>query len=843
MLTIKPIAKILFPFAIAAIPSNAWTQDNLLLSPPPSFETPCRADNPQTPGVWTCSAERGMRLPPNTQIRNSFAILHRATTSQGVLRAVLDLGKRPDFSLFFRAEFPQNIDEVDGYSVSLYRQTVDVHRWEAGFAMPTLPSASIPKNLRRIALRIETVGLHTTIKIFDVSDMDSPLLQLSPGQYESNAPILQLTLDDLTWHGVAMGYRAYKKQDPDTALRLWSFHPYDARPPRAMPANAIHPDAYARQHRHSYVIVPKKTPKSSDDAAARIQNACAHVRPSIFPHAKIYRCDHNTMTALVAGSTDNTLPPGLFWTEPRAGFAHSEYRKFAKELACRRPMHCRLSEPLDPNKTAKDADMVQAYLDAYAQTCASRFKRVRLENLGSTYLGHPMRALVLSNAKPDRPVVRVLINGSHHGMELLAADFAFDVLEQMCETSDDAKRDRYASWLDHVELWVLPVVNLDGLDMYFHISDHLGRKNGRGVFAANPRPQLPAQSFPERYRYGDASCAARYRPNAVNVGAGVDINRNYPLRWGATGELSSSNRPRNYWYRGAAPASEPETQSMMNAFHREQFAASMSYHTVSTRILSPYSIDALQNPPHDDDPLWQLALEMSKNSGVQPNGRPYEVVKNIYSVDGTDQDWFRFLSGTYAFLVEGPLHNPTGKRRRQAIETTRPTWETLIASAQTATIVRVRSTSGEPLVAKVEYDDIPLLNREIWLTRPEDGTHTMICTNNRTIAVTLANGMKKIQNAECKKGEATLVDFTFDLSSESLPSAFESLCHFGFCDTPMFGVDAYCDIAAGKTPRYPAQRYCVMGKRCLPAGASFHFGPLGTWTCNPREQSRYEDIL
>ena len=45
------------------------------------------------------------------------------------------------------------------------------------------------------------------------------------------------------------------------------------------------------------------------------------------------------------------------------------------------------------------------------------------------------------------------------------------------------------------------------------------------------------------------------------------------------------------------------------------------------------------------DQAWQLALRMAESAGKQASGKPYKVVKNLYSVDGTDQDWFRMISG------------------------------------------------------------------------------------------------------------------------------------------------------------------------------------------------------
>ena len=57
---------------------------------------------------------------------------------------------------------------------------------------------------------------------------------------------------------------------------------------------------------------------------------------------------------------------------------------------------------------------------------------------------------------------------------------------------------------------------------------------------------------------------------------------------------------------------------------------------------------------------------MAESAGMQANGKYYLVVKNLYSVDGTDQDWFRMAEGTTAYLIEGSLHNPSGAKRLEA---------------------------------------------------------------------------------------------------------------------------------------------------------------------------------
>ena len=548
-------------------------------------------------GKWKFEAGKGLRLDSQTDEKNSFWVSHIRTHQEGdttrgsVLRAEFSVGKRLDCSIFFRATFPEKLAEVNGYSVSINHEKVQFHRWEGGYPAPITEPTKLKYVPTKLRVYIFMRGLNTFAEIVDA---------------DTHSMLAQITMTDLAYRGTQIGYRAHRKQDSNSALVAFDWIEEESLYNRK---KYPHPDAYIRETPTSYVIAPQNKKNA-------ILGKCKKLRYSNIESYDIYRCKPAQMQELV--DKKRMLPEGYLWAEPRNSFTDEEFRKVSADLNCTVPMHCDTSKPIDPNRSIKDVDMVQAYLDAYVPVCQKKIKHVRLETIGHTYLGYPIRGIVLTNTDADDTKPRVLFNGAHHGMELFSTDMTFDILEQLCESEDTTKRAMYDDALSKLEVWIIPTVNLDGNDLYMHVSNHLGRKNGRGVFIHDSNAPYPKKNGP----YNEKAAYYRYHPNDIAVGAGVDVNLNYPLHWGATGEVSSSGRPRDYWYRGPAPASEPEIQSMMNLFHTEQFVSSISFHTVATRILSPYSIDALKNPPHDEDQAWQLALLMAESAGKQASGKP-----------------------------------------------------------------------------------------------------------------------------------------------------------------------------------------------------------------------------
>lgn len=291
-------------------------------------------------------------------------------------------------------------------------------------------------------------------------------------------------------------------------------------------------------------------------------------------------------------------------------------------------------------KNYKDFKLSEKYLKNIAQTFPSQ---TTLHEIGETRRKHKLWALrIAHNLEVKNPAI--FLNCAHHGNEVMTPDFCFRLISELLQGANH-------HWTSRYDFWIVPVVNPDGSENYWHRTRSSGRKNGR------------------RSQEGDWS----YRE-------GVDLNRNYPFKWGEV-KNGSSNNPQSYYYRGPAPASEPEIQAIMQLAGEIRPFLSISFHSLATKILTPYTIPGTKDPTPEVARFFAKAFAllskthrysdqskasdeckkaMTKKGTTNPIGlsecmMKYKVVKRLYSVDGTDQDWHYFKHGTLALLLESPF--------------------------------------------------------------------------------------------------------------------------------------------------------------------------------------------
>ncbi len=305
--------------------------------------------------------------------------------------------------------------------------------------------------------------------------------------------------------------------------------------------------------------------------------------------------------------------------------------------------------------------------------------------IGKTVRGREIPALVLSDQNvPDEGKISLLFNCAHHSNEVVSIEHCYDIIYEIL-----ASKKKNRDLLSKLKIWVIPIVNPDGSRVFWHETVTLGRKNG-------------------------AYSSEKENP-------GVDINRNYPFFWGKTKSNQTSSVPSSVFFRGPYPASEPETQAMIALAEKERFAASISYHAYANCLLVPYSIDGTSNP--EPDLVWDLGKKIASNIESKNPIQNFSAKKNIYGVDGVDQDYYFFKYGTLAYLLESSHLNPPYSDVPKILESMRPAWNLLLEEIIDGDklFFKIKDEQGHPLVANIIYENFTFYHGETRTSRKEDG--------------------------------------------------------------------------------------------------------------------------
>ncbi len=278
---------------------------------------------------------------------------------------------------------------------------------------------------------------------------------------------------------------------------------------------------------------------------------------------------------------------------------------------------------------------------------ATRFPEVaQLISLGPTYEGRELWALKVSRnvavGDPQKP--DVLFTGCHHAREWISVEpplyFAHRLVE---DAATDAGVD---ALLERAEIWLVPIVNPDGL-AYSQQSVNAATDAVR-LWRKNRRP---------------------ITVSGCGSGIGVDLNRNYPYQWRLPGDgpcsqynddVGASDDPQEFQvYRGPAAGSELEVQHLV-AFTAPRpgrnFVARVDFHNYGQLVLFPWGYTTEPSPARSTQaPLARfLAQSLTGTNWVPyvPAIPPYGV---LYPITGGSTD--------YAFAVDGTVAAFTAELR------------------------------------------------------------------------------------------------------------------------------------------------------------------------------------
>lgn len=229
-------------------------------------------------------------------------------------------------------------------------------------------------------------------------------------------------------------------------------------------------------------------------------------------------------------------------------------------------------------------------------------------DIGTSWEGRTIWAMKVSdspNEKEDKP--GVLYTGVTHAREPIGCSICIDLIRYLCQHYR-AGDPEVVNIVRNCQLWFIPVVNPDG---------YVYNESGSGWWRKNRRPD----------------------PGPV------DINRNFPYMWGYDNRGSSPN-PGSEVYRGPSPASEPETQAVINLCDSFSFYTAIDYHSYGNDILTPFCYDTFYTP---DSALYrEMGDSMSLVNGY-PHGTGWEI---LYFVNGCSKDWEYGQHRIFDFTVE-----------------------------------------------------------------------------------------------------------------------------------------------------------------------------------------------
>jgi len=246
--------------------------------------------------------------------------------------------------------------------------------------------------------------------------------------------------------------------------------------------------------------------------------------------------------------------------------------------------------------------------------------------LGQSLEGRNIYGLKISdNVGLDEEEAETLFLGCHHAREWISVEVPLLIGRHLLEnySADNRIRDI----VDRSEVWIVPLVNPDGLEYSIHV-----------------------------YRYW-----RKNRRSNDDGSFGVDLNRNYGYEWGCDNN-GSSPVPQSNVYRGTAPFSEPESVAVRDFVERRSFLGLVSYHSFAQVILYPWGYARIPVEGGGEERMKDLAEGMSRRMEEYRGSRyAYGQASYLsYLVNGDTTDWAFGVHGIPAYTIELPPTSDQG---------------------------------------------------------------------------------------------------------------------------------------------------------------------------------------
>ena len=197
---------------------------------------------------------------------------------------------------------------------------------------------------------------------------------------------------------------------------------------------------------------------------------------------------------------------------------------------------------VEPNQTYT-YEMMRADADELAQAYPDL---IEVSSIGQSVEGRDLTLIKLGKGE-----AKLLLLGTHHAREYITSTFLMETVDAYASAYEtDA-----GNLLDSVTVYLVPMVNPDGVNLV---------QNGPDS-AKDPGAVKAMRMLKDSY--------SEWKAN-IN---GVDLNRQYPCYWEE--KASNTDVPSSEMYKGTAPATEPEVQSVMRLCEENEFVMATSFHT------------------------------------------------------------------------------------------------------------------------------------------------------------------------------------------------------------------------------------------------------------------------
>lgn len=320
--------------------------------------------------------------------------------------------------------------------------------------------------------------------------------------------------------------------------------------------------------------------------------------------------------------------------------------------------------------------------------------------------GQTVYAVKLGSSVIRTPKPVFLVDAQHHAREVMTPEIALDMIEYLLANYGiDPKTTR---WMDEVEIWVVPSVNPDGA-MFAFTTNNWWRRN-------------------------------RHKP------CFVDLNRNYPYKWGACN--GSSGQCWDDTYRGETPGSEPETQGMLALMYAIKPQFYLTYHSYGQYIIYPFGCGRASEESTFRDIAQGLNAVLEDDQGKTGKYSVGNSEDVLYKTDGSSDDEPYANLGTFPYCIEvnsdaaGGFQPAYTQWRDVTVRRQRAAWgfflDRILEGPQVRGTVRDPLRQGPLPGAVVTVEGLVFSAGEAPRTTDSDGRYFVMARQGQTLTITFS---------------------------------------------------------------------------------------------------------